>query len=79
MNIQSQLRQNLAPEDQQSEMKKTLTDQNTLIAKVEKEIKPLKQLLAFPQELIKLLIEGVPLRNKLFLQNNDYIEPIFKD
>ena len=79
MNIQSQFRQKLVPEDQRLEMIKTLSDQNILIKNIEQEIEPLNKLLTFPQQLKTLLIEGAPFRNKNFLDHKDYIEHIFKD
>ena len=56
-----------------------LTSHQQLVEKVEQEIEVLKQLQAIPQQLTDLLIEGAPVRNRIFLQNNEYIEPIFKD
>ena len=54
-------------------------NQNLLIEKVKQDIDVLTQLQAIPQQLSDILIEGAPVRNKLFLEKNKHIEPIFKD
>ena len=76
---QYEFRLKLGSKNQPSDPIKALTRHKKLIEKVKQDVDVLTQLQAMPQQLTDLLIEGAPVRNRLFLQNNDYIEPIFKD
>ena len=69
----------LKSDNQFSDEAKTLTNYKSLTEKVEQEIELLQQLQAIPRHFEELLIEGIPLRNKNFLQKNDYIRAIFED
>lgn len=79
LEIQTAYRNGLIPEEQVVQKKEEMKDRNTLIEQVDQEIEVLTKLRTLPQEMENLLLEGIPYRNKLFLQNNAHIASLFED